>query len=145
MKGLAEGIWEQGFVIGAGIEPDINDEKSQVFSMVIGNDDMNFEYLMGYWKFDGNTADSSTNKNDGNLIGGEFVAGHEGNPASALYLDGIADHVIVPHDDSLNAVDQLSVSMWLKIESFSNIWSAVFQKGANKFLSEGEIVNMLSG
>ena len=125
-----------GFVIGAGIEPDIDDEESQVFSIVIGNDYINFEPLMGHWTFDGNTEDSSDNQNHGNLVGGEFVADREGNSASALYLDGIADHVIVPHDDSLNVVDQLSVSMWLKIESFSNIWSPVFQKGQNSITGE---------
>ena len=58
------------------------------------------------------------NQNDGNLVGGEFVADREGNSASALYLDGIDDHVVVTHDDSLNAVDQLSVSMWLKLIFF---------------------------
>ena len=46
--------------------------------------------------------------------------------------------MIVPHDDSLNVVDQLSVSMWLKIDSFSNIWSPVFHKGGNKLLSGGK-------
>ena len=110
----------------------------KAFQKVHSGINRNTQNIMGHWKFDGNTADASTNKNDGNLIGGEFVAGHEGNPASALYLDGIDDHVIVPHDDSLNVVDQLSVSMWLKIESFSNIWSPVFHKGGNKLLSGGK-------
>ena len=61
----------------------------------------NSEYIMGYWKFDGNTEDSSENQNHGNLISGEFVADREGNPASALYLDGVDDHVVIPHSESL--------------------------------------------
>ena len=59
---------------------------------------------MGHWTFDGNTDDSSDNQNHGNLISGEFVADREGNPSSALYLDGVDDHVIIPHSESLNPV-----------------------------------------
>ena len=44
---------------------------------------------MGHWTFDGNTEDSSENQNHGNLISGEFVADREGNPSSALYMDGL--------------------------------------------------------
>ena len=78
------------------------------------------ENLMGQWSFDGNTEDSSENQNHGNLISGEFVADREGNPSSALYLDGVDDHVVIPHSDSLNPIDQLSVSMWLKIDEFTD-------------------------
>ena len=84
---------------------------------------------MGHWTFDGNTEDSSENQNDGNLISGEFVAYRNGNDFSALYLDGVDDHVVIPHSDSLNPTDQLSVSMWLKIDDYTNEWMPVVNKG----------------
>ena len=58
--------------------------------MVIGNDDINFESLMGHWRFDGNTEDSSTNQNDGNLVGGEFVADRDGNPLHPLFISTVS-------------------------------------------------------
>ena len=83
---------------------------------------------MGHWTFDEKTEDSSENQNHGNLISGEFVADREGNPASALYLDGVDDHVVIPHSESLNPVDQLSVSM---VEDDSlQILSRISTKGA---------------
>ena len=98
-----------------------------------GSDSVSFneDSLMGHWTFDGNTEDSSDNQNHGNLISGEFVADREGTASSALYLDGVDDHVVIPHSESLNPLDQLSISVWLKIDEFSNIWSPIFQKGQN--------------
>ena len=86
---------------------------------------------MGHWTFDGNTEDLSENQNHGNLISGEFVADREGNPSSALYLNGVDDHVVIPHSESLNPIDQLSISMWLKIDEFTNTWSPIIHKGGS--------------
>ena len=96
----------------------------KAFQKVHSGINKNAQNIMGHWKFDGNQIIHK--QNDENLIGVEWSLAMRV-ICICFYLNGIADHVIVPHDDSLNAVDQLSVSMWLKIESFSNIWSAVFK------------------
>ena len=88
-----------------------------------------FQNIMGHWKFDGNTKDTSKNQNDGKLVGGRFVVDRRGNPASALLLNGVNDHVVIPHSSSLNPIDQLSISMWLKVDNFTNKWSPIIHKG----------------
>ena len=90
----------------------------------------NSNHLMGHWKFDGNANDSSANQNQGKMVGGRFMADRKGNPNSALFLDGKDDHVVIKHSDSLNPVDQLSISMWLKSENFRTKWSPILHKGS---------------
>ena len=85
--------------------------------------------LMAYWKFDGNTKDSSKNQNDGKLINGKFVSDREGKTESALFFNGVNDQVVIPHSSSLSPTDQLSISMWLKVANFTNKWSPVVHKG----------------
>ena len=89
----------------------------------------NSKHLMGHWKFDGNANDSSANQNHGKMVGGRFMADRKGNPNSALFLDGKDDHVVIKHSDSLNPVDQLSISMWLKFENLKTKWTPVLEKG----------------
>ena len=84
---------------------------------------------MGEWKFDGNADDSSRSQNHGNLVSGKFVDDREGNPSSALFLNGIDDQVVIPHSESLNPANQLSTSMWLKIGNYTNKWSPIIHKG----------------
>ena len=87
------------------------------------------EHLMGHWKFDGNAEDSSANQNHGEMVGGRFRPDRKGKPSSALFLDGVDDQVVIKHSDSLNPVDQLSISMWLKCENLVTKWAPILQKG----------------
>ena len=71
--------------------------------------------LVGWWMFDEGSetvaVDSSINGNDGTLQGNpQWVAGKLG---GALEGDGNGDYVRVPHSESLNISDAVTISMWL--------------------------------
>ena len=71
--------------------------------------------LVGWWKLDdgsGTTAfDSSGNGNDGTLEGDpQWVEGQLG---GALEGDGTGDYIRVPHSDSLDISDAVTVAMWV--------------------------------
>ena len=83
--------------------------------------------LVAYYPFDGNANDQSGNNNHGIENGGpQYVPGIDGN---AVQLDGIDDFIRVPASPSLNPVDQLSISFWMKVEGFTNRWSPIIHKG----------------
>ncbi|MEN6578319.1 MAG: LamG-like jellyroll fold domain-containing protein [Phycisphaerales bacterium] len=71
--------------------------------------------LAGWWKLDetsGTTAsDASGNGNDGTLQGnGQWV---EGTLDGAWQGDGDGDYIRIPHSDSLNLSDAVTVALWL--------------------------------
>ncbi len=71
--------------------------------------------LVGWWKLDegsGTTAfDSSGNGNDGTLEGDpQWVEGQLG---EALEGDGSGDYIRVPHSDSLDISDAVTVALWV--------------------------------
>lgn len=83
--------------------------------------------LIAYYPFEGNANDQSGNNNHGIENGGpQYVPGIDGD---AVYLDGIDDFIRVPASPSLNPVDQLSISFWVKVEGFTNEWSPIIHKG----------------
>jgi hypothetical protein len=85
--------------------------------------------LIAYYPFDGNALDASGNGNDGTEYGGlKYKQGIKGESAS---FDGIDDYIRVPSDSSLNPVDQLSISFWVKVDGFTNVWSPIIHKGGS--------------
>jgi hypothetical protein len=70
---------------------------------------------IGIWHFDegsGNIAyDSSGNNNNGTRYGASWVAGVN---STALSYDGENDYVNVPHADSLNLTDEITIEAWMK-------------------------------
>ena len=83
--------------------------------------------LIAYYPFDGNALDASGNGNNGTEYGGlKYKQGIKGDSAS---FDGIDDYIRVPSNPSLNPVDQLSISFWVKVEGFTNVWSPIVHKG----------------
>ena len=73
--------------------------------------------LIGLWSFDGDAADASGNDNHGEFVNGaaldddvpEALAG-----GRSLKLEGGAQHVLVPHDTSLDITGEISISAWVK-------------------------------
>ena len=83
--------------------------------------------LVGRWRLDettGTTAiDSSVFGNSGTLTGGfTFDASREpiGRKGSALIFDGTDDYVLVPHASELQITDALTISAWIK----GNTWDS---------------------
>lgn len=74
--------------------------------------------LIAYYKLDGNAIDESINDNDGTALGPTLTADRLGNADSAYYLDGENDRIEIPNSDSLEIREQLTLSVWIKLNSF---------------------------
>ncbi len=74
---------------------------------------------VAHWTFDGDLTDAAGG-NDGVFSGAEaplFVAGPDGAPSSALFLDGVDDHVQVPDDEldpRLALTQPFTLALWFK-------------------------------
>lgn len=88
--------------------------------------------LVLYLTFDadkaGSVLDISAHHNDGDTIGNpKEVAGIFG---SALELDGVVDTIEIPHDDSLDITDAITIEMWVKLSPAGGADSGVgLEKG----------------
>ncbi len=97
--------------------------------------------LLGYWTFDAEAnahKDSSPNKNHGEFKGGAAWT-PKGKVAGGVILDEGADSYFeVPHDDSLNVTDQVTLMCWVKFTANhfnrdqSLIWKNAPFKDSNK-------------
>jgi parallel beta-helix repeat protein len=72
-------------------------------------------------------ADYSGNKNFGNLINGANQT--EGRMGKAMSFDNIDDYIEVPHSESLNMDDELTLQCWVKLNSYlqnssTSLWSS---------------------
>jgi hypothetical protein len=86
--------------------------------------------LVAYYKFNGNAIDYSGFNNNGTYYGrGFYTSGRLNDPNSALDLNGSGDYVEIPNSSSLNPTNQLTISLWLKIDTFLNRYTAVIAKG----------------
>ena len=73
--------------------------------------------LVGYYPFNGNTNDESTNSNDGTVNGATLTTDRFGNVNSAYSFDGISN-IEVPNNSILNGnLQKLSISLWVKAQS----------------------------
>ncbi|MBL1227128.1 LamG-like jellyroll fold domain-containing protein [Enterococcus sp. BWR-S5] len=86
---------------------------------------------VAHWDFDqltnGIVKDVSGNGHDGQLVGGNSVAGKIG---QALQLNG-SQYVKVPHDEQLNLSksQNYTISAWIKHSGSGNTWQTLLQKG----------------
>jgi hypothetical protein len=90
------------------------------------------EYLIAQWLFNGDATDNSGNGHDGELKSGHenfYDAGSPVLPVLTTDRFGNADHayyfnkganIEVPYDSKLNPKKELSVSVWIKMESQDN-------------------------
>ncbi|MFC1634275.1 LamG-like jellyroll fold domain-containing protein [Planctomycetota bacterium] len=75
--------------------------------------------LIGWWKFDGDTLDSSGLGNDGTAVGNPtFVPGKVG--SGAIDLDGKSDYVVIDAVADDITSNNLTLSAWLKTSSDMN-------------------------
>ena len=105
-------------------EEEVLDEN---FKVKVSNDrpitlDLN-DGLVGYWSFDegsGNIAyDYSGNGNDGTIYGGaQWVLGISG---YGIMFDDIDDYIVVPDSNSLDISEDISISVWINLESISGL------------------------
>jgi hypothetical protein len=88
------------------------------FTSVAGAADK--QHLIGWWKLDGDTLDSSGLGNDGTIVGNPtFVAGKVG--SDALYLDG-DDYVTMDGVADDVTDDDITLSGWVKTTDTHGLW-----------------------
>jgi hypothetical protein len=82
-----------------------------VWSFTIGK-------LIGWWKLDGDTKDSSGNNNRGTIVGDPgWVAGRIG---SALEFDGVDDYVSIGESADFVLGDQGTIGLWVRTNDAGN-------------------------
>jgi len=84
--------------------------------------------LVGLWQFDGNALDASGQANHGTLQNGaSFIADDPQGPGQSLNLAGGSQHVLVPHNASLNMPVQTTIAAWVR--PIGNVgWDAILGK-----------------
>lgn len=93
--------------------------------------------LVGYWKFDGNTLDSSGNGRHASLGGSpQFVPGVFGD---ALEFDG-DDSVTITGYKGIQATNPFSIAAWIKTESTDTITIVTWGSAANGAKIEFRII-----
>ena len=84
--------------------------------------------LVAYLPFAGNANDESGNNNDGKAIGPVPARDRYGNQGSAFRFDGRDDRIEVPHSQTLNIRQELSLTAW--VFAFSRKSQVILTKGA---------------
>lgn len=87
--------------------------------------------LVGHWTFDDGKGavarDASGRGNDGAVKGGaKWTKGVIG---GALEFDGRDDFVAIPNEEAFDIAGNVTVSAWIRVESFTKSWQAIVTKG----------------
>lgn len=87
--------------------------------------------LVGHWTFDdgeGTMArDVSGGGNHGTVMGGAKWS--KGIIGGALEFDGMDDFVSIPNETAFDITGSITVSAWIRVESFTKSWQAIVTKG----------------
>jgi hypothetical protein len=90
----------------------------------------------GMWAFE-NNANDSCGFNDGTFVGNAH-ANSSGIIGNALTLDGVNDYVNLGNDSLLQLQDnEISISVWVKIQSSTTTFQGIISKGANSPTTAG--------
>jgi hypothetical protein len=80
--------------------------------------------------FSGNLIDSSGNGNDGTATGQLFTADRAGHLFSAYLFDGASNYITIPDNPTLNPASELTIAMWIRIDSSTGNYPLILSKGA---------------
>ncbi len=87
--------------------------------------------LVGHWTFDdgkGSIArDVSGRGNHGTVMGGAKWT--QGIIGGALEFDGMDDFVSIPNESKFDITGSVTVSAWIRVQSFTKSWQAIVTKG----------------
>ena len=81
--------------------------------------------MVGYWPFNGNANDESTNTNHGTVKGAFLSQDRFGAIDSAYGFDGIDDLILISGHDGVatfNADEQFSISLWVNIPEYPDCY-----------------------
>ncbi|MDD5753803.1 MAG: LamG domain-containing protein [Methylococcales bacterium] len=83
--------------------------------------------LSAYYSFEDCAATDKSGNNNNGIINGKLSC-TKGMSGKALQFDG-SSYINVPSSVSLNPTNQLTMSAWIRIDGFTNEWSAIIHKG----------------
>ena len=83
---------------------------------------------VAYYPFNGNANDESGNGNNGSIEGATFTSDRFGNPDEAIYFDGIDDYVRIDHSEELSPSEEMSISVFVKIDNLSQDHGKILSK-----------------
>ena len=87
--------------------------------------------LVAYYKFSGNTQDSSGNSNDGINFGATPTTDRFGNGNSAYRFDGVSNYMLIPRSTTLEPTQAVSLCAWIYAESNNSQWLPILDKRWN--------------
>ena len=76
--------------------------------------------LVAWYPFDGNASDMSGNGNHGTVNGATLGTDRHGFSGKAYSFDGVDDWIEVPSSSQLSIQENLSVSLWVELNSLSD-------------------------
>jgi hypothetical protein len=76
-----------------------------------------FDGLVGYYKFDHTTADSSGMGNDATAAGGIYTTDRLGNSENAFLMNGLTDSLVIPISELAPLTGDFTISFWIKTKS----------------------------
>lgn len=84
--------------------------------------------LVAFYLFDGNAADSSTNRKDGTVHSSPFVADRFGATSKAAYFNGSSAYIDAPTSGAIQPSGSVSLSGWIKPDSTGNINTVISKR-----------------
>lgn len=85
--------------------------------------------LVLYMPFDGNTLDQSGRYNHGSSMYPSYSSDPWGNINAAYRFNGADNFITVPNSPTLNPMRQLTITMWLKVDSIQANYMPILAKG----------------
>jgi hypothetical protein len=82
--------------------------------------------LVGWWPFNGNAIDESTNTNDGTVNGATLTADRFGSSQSALQITNNTNALVLPQSISLSNV--FTLACWVKVPLINNLYCQLPQR-----------------
>lgn len=74
-----------------------------------------FAHLVGYWKFDGSTLDSSGGGHTAFFVGdADYASDSPFEQGQSIYLDGNEDYLIVSDHNDFDFTTSFTIAMWIK-------------------------------
>ena len=73
--------------------------------------------LVGWWPFNGNANDLSSNGNNGNVNGASLTNDRKGKPNAAYQFNGSSNYISIPSNASLD-VTSVTISCWINAIDF---------------------------
>ena len=86
--------------------------------------------LIGYWPFDGDAKDQTSNGNDGTVTGATLTKDRHGNANKAYYFDGTGDYINLGRDASIQPTS-MTVSAWIRLDDTTDHHAVISCRNAN--------------